>query len=444
MAPGCPSVKGGGGNRFFDCADHMEKVEVMRSRTRLPWGIRILLITTACAAIFMAVHIPTDGHGHAAPSPEAGQEAAEEGASPFPERTLIRQAEGFTLEYHDTYKELRVLSPWRDARATFTYILVPRGRKAAHVPPGAMVVEIPLRRIALATTSCIPFLPMLHVERTLVGLSDCRRVSTPEIVEMIRRKQVVEIAGGGGGMVTELNMERLYALQPDAIFVYGTGLPEYDLHPKLLEAGFRTVIFASYMEPTPLGRVEWIKFLAAFFNQEREAERIFDEISSRYEATAEKVRGVSPRPSVFCGSPYRGLMYIHGGKSCASKLLQDAGADYLWNDDTSKGSIPLAVEAVVDRARDADFWLDPGACRSLGELAGADDRFSLFRPFRNGQVYNNNARSEPEGGNDYWETGEVRPDLALLDLVSIFHPELVPSHRRIWYRKLPLRAGGEK
>jgi iron complex transport system substrate-binding protein len=58
-------------------------------------------------------------------------------------------------------------------------------------------------------------------------------------------------------------------------------------------------------------------------------------------------------------------------------------------------------------------------------------------------VYNNNARIGPGGGNDYWEGGTARPDLVLADLISIFHPKLVPDHERIWYRKLP-RSEGEK
>ncbi|MGO9566142.1 MAG: ABC transporter substrate-binding protein [Desulfomonilaceae bacterium] len=365
-------------------------------------------------------------------------------SQPSVDRANIRYAKGFTLEYHDTYKLLHVLSPWRDARVTFTYILVPRGGKVPCAPPGAMVIETPVRRMAAATTGCIPFLPMLHMEKTLVGFSGCKLLSTPEIAEMIQRKQIAEIGVGNGGMVRTLNMEQLYAIHPDVVMVYGTGLPEYDHHPKLIEAGFKTVIFASYMEASPLGRTEWIKFFAAFFNKEAEAERLFDEIASRYEAQAAKIRNSAYRPTVFCGSPYRGMMYVPGGRSYVAGLMADAGADYLWSDDTTSGSTPLSVESVVDRAREADFWLDPGASRSMSELAEMDERFSVFKAFRAGRVYNNDAKIGPNGGNDYWETGEARPDIVLNDLISIFHPDLLPSYRRMWYRQLPLRAEGEK
>ena len=97
----------------------------------------------------------------------------------------------------------------------------------------------------------------------------------------------------------------------------------------------------------------------------------------------------------------------------------------------------MAIEAVVERAREAEYWINTGLARSLAELRGVDDRFRLFTSFRTGRVYNNDARVNPKGGNDFWETGAARPDLVLADLISIFHPELVPDHRRIWYRQLP-------
>lgn len=359
-------------------------------------------------------------------------------------RADIRYARGFVLEYHDGCKKVQVLAPWRNAQTVFTYLLVPRGRKAPAIPPGAMVVETPVRRMASATTGCIPFLPMLHAERTLVGLSGCKRVSTPEIAEMIRQKQIAEIGIGNGGMSTALNMEQLYLLQPEMVVVHGTGLPEYDLHPKLMEAGFKPVMFSSYMETSPLGRAEWIKFIAAFFDKEAEAERLFEETARRYEEQAAKARSPAHRPTVFSAIPYRGLMYVPGGGSYFAGFIADAGADYVWSDDSMPGSMPLNIESIIERAKDADFWLDPGASRSLSELTAMDERFSLFKAFRTGQVYNNDAKIGPNGGNDYWETGEVRPDLVLKDFISIFHPDLLPSHERIWYRQLPLNEEGGK
>jgi iron complex transport system substrate-binding protein len=237
-------------------------------------------------------------------------------------------------------------------------------------------------------------------------------------------------------------MERLINLQPDLIMTYGIGDPQLDQQGKLEEAGFKVAINGEYMETTPLGRTEWVKFIAAFFDKDVEAERLFADIARRYEAQAAKARAARERPTVFSGANYRGVWHMPGGNSFEARFLSDAGADYLWKDDHSIGSIPMNVETVIARAKDADIWLNPEACRSRSELLGEDERYAVFRAFLTGRVYNNNAKINAGGGNDVWETGIAHPDRVLADLVSIIHPELLPGQERTWYRQLPEKAGG--
>jgi iron complex transport system substrate-binding protein len=226
--------------------------------------------------------------------------------------------------------------------------------------------------------------------------------------------------------------------------VFGTGDSQYDQHDKLQEGNFKVVINSEYMETTPLGRTEWIKFIAAFFNKEAEAERIFENIADRYTKLAAKTCVVSVKPTVFCNIAYRGAWHVPGGNSYVAAFLQDAGAKYLWDDDHSTGGMPMNIESVLARAKDADFWINPGAGRSREELAAVDERYSVFRAFRIGNVFNNNAKMRAGGGNDIWEAGIANPDMVLADLISIFHPELLPDHQRAWYWQLPEKALGRK
>ena len=126
-----------------------------------------------------------------------------------------------------------------------------------------------------------------------------------------------------------------------------------------------------------------------------------------------------------------------GGKSYVAEAFRDAGAQYLWEDDGSTGSMPLHIEAVLERAGDADIWIDPTNVASMEELAAEDERYTIFRAFRSGRVFKNDARIGPGGGNDIWEGGVAYPERVLADLISIIHPDLLPDHRRIWYRQLP-------
>ena len=66
----------------------------------------------------------------------------------------------------------------------------------------------------------------------------------------------------------------------------------------------------------------------------------------------------------------------------------------------------------------------------------ADERYGELAAVERGAVFNNNAMVNEWGGNDYWETGVANPDLVLADLISIFHPELLPEHEPIWFHQL--------
>ena len=84
----------------------------------------------------------------------------------------------------------------------------------------------------------------------------------------------------------------------------------------------------------------------------------------------------------------------------------------------------------------ADVWINPGAAGSLDDIRQLDARFGDLEVLKSGYVYNNNARTNSSGGNDYWESGTVRPDLVLADLIRIFHPDLLTDHRFVYYRQL--------
>jgi iron complex transport system substrate-binding protein len=369
-----------------------------------------------------------------APVREAAPPTAEHG------QATVRYAKHFALEYHAGYRIIRVFSPWRGAKTGFTFILTPRGHKTPQLTGTEMVIETPVRHFVVTSTIYIPVLPMLGLEDTLVGVANGRLINTPSIAQRYAEGRIAEISDGSGGMMRSLNMERLLSLRPDLIMLYGTGNPAYDFHEQLHAAGIPFAINAEYMESTPLGAAEWMKFVAVFFNKDAEAERIFDGIASRYEKQAAIAHAVKTRSTVFTGIDYHGAWYMPGGDSYVARYLADAGARYLWSDDRSQGSVPLTMEAVMARARDADFWLNVGTCRSLAQLAGFDDRYRLVRAFRTKNVFNNDAKMGPGGGNDYWETGMAKPDLVLADLISIFHPELLPGHTLVWHRRLPERS----
>jgi iron complex transport system substrate-binding protein len=117
-------------------------------------------------------------------------------------------------------------------------------------------------------------------------------------------------------------------------------------------------------------------------------------------------------------------------------LIADAGGKFLWSDNASEEAFPVSLEEVFMRAAKADFWINCGSVGSIAELMAYDQRFATLPAVRNLKVFNNNLRSVPEGGNDYWESGVVHPDLVLADLVKILHPEISREKEFYYYRKI--------
>ncbi len=351
----------------------------------------------------------------------------------FPQKVEIAFATGFSVEYHKHYKVVRVTRPWAGAESGFTYLLVQCGAPtpADEQFKDAVVVEVPIRELISMSTTYLPHLVELGVVEALVGVDTLQYISTPEIIELGKAGKLVEIGSGA-----QVNVEQVALVAPDLIMTYGTGAPDYDAHPKLIEAGYKVALNGEFAENTPLGRAEWIKFTALFFNAEARANAYFDGVASEYQRLVALTERVSTRPSVLINTPYQDVWYIPGGKSFAARFLLDAGASYAWADDETTGSLPLSIEDVFAKASDAEFWVNVGFFGSLKDLEAADARFAQFAAFKNGKVFNNDKRTNENFGNDYFESGVIRPHIILADLIKIFHPELLPDHELVYYRQL--------
>jgi len=246
--------------------------------------------------------------------------------------------------------------------------------------------------------------------------------------------EIAVVGGGMGGL--SANIERLLELDPDVIMTSASGTPELDVYPKLEEVGLPVVINGDHLEQTPLGRAEWGIFIAAFFDLEQQASQQFDALVQRYEEVQALAAGVQERVTVFTNTDYQGTWYVPAGESYAAILLKDAGAEYLWADQPGTGALPLSFETVFEKAKDADFWLNPGFAASLQDLLAMDARYAEFKAFQTGQVFNYNAKVTDTGGMDYFESGVANPDVILKDLINIFYPELLPDYDLHYYQQL--------
>jgi iron complex transport system substrate-binding protein len=198
----------------------------------------------------------------------------------------------------------------------------------------------------------------------------------------------------------------------------------------------KVCVNADHLEHTPLGRMEWIKFFAAFFSKSEEADSIFTEAKNEYHRLKALVKTTQNRPEVFVNIRYGDVWFMPGGRSYMSSLLQDAGGKYMWAGDNSTGSMQIDFETVYQKAGAAEYWLNTGSWSSIAEVLRNDQRYGAFKAVKTGNVFNNNKRVNKYGGNDYWESGFLKPQVVLADLISIFHPGLLPDHELFYYQKL--------
>ncbi len=351
----------------------------------------------------------------------------------FPQKSAVDFATGFSVEYNRHYKVVRVTRPWAGAESGFTYVLVQCGAPTPsdEALKDAVVVEIPIRSLISMSTTYLPHLVELGALDALVGVDTLQYISAPEVIALGEAGKLTEIGSGA-----QVNVEQVALLNPDLIMTYGSGFPDYDAHPKLIEAGYKVALNGEFAENTPLGRAEWIKFTALFFNAEGRANAYFEGVAKEYERLVALTERLSERPSVLINTPFQGTWFMPGGKSFAARFLLDAGASYAWADDESTGSLPLSFEEVFAKASDAEFWVNVGFFGSLKDLEAADARFAEFAAFKNGKVFNNDKRTNANFGNDYFESGVIRPQVILADLIKIFHPDLLPDHELVYYRQL--------
>lgn len=352
----------------------------------------------------------------------------------FPEQGKVDYAQGFSIEYHNNYKILTVIQPWANAREAFTYALVQCGTPVPENLGNIPVFMVPIRSIVTMSTTYLTYLEQLGKLDTLIGVDDPTYIYNETVQKLAADGNIAIVGGGAGGGLA--SVETLIELAPDVIMASASGYADYDAHPKLLEAGLPVVINGDYVESTPLGRAEWGKFIAAFFNLEAEAEAKFDEMVDRYMTLTNLTKSLKEKPTVFTNTDYQGSWYVPGGQSYAAILLQDAGADYLWSDIEGTGATPLSFEQVYERAISADFWLNVGFASDLGTLLAMDERYADFNAINSQHVYNYVARVNTSGGSDYFESGIANPDVILADLIRIFHPDLLPDHTLYYYKQL--------
>jgi iron complex transport system substrate-binding protein len=339
----------------------------------------------------------------------------------------IKHAKGFTIERFAEYTQIKVRNPWDSTRILETYILVDRNKETpANLPKGS-VVKIPVQRVAICTSVFAGEYHKLGEIDKVVAVSEPQYIDLPEIKEGLKNGKIADL-----GITVKLNVEKLIASRVEILVISPF---EESMHDRFKNNGICVVKDASYMEDSPLGRTEWLKFEAAFLGKDSLANEIFSGIEKRYLDICKKVGKIKTRPTVFTEKKFGDSWYVAGGNSYMGRFLKDAGADYIWSDLKNSGSVPFSFETVFAKALNARFWLikynNAQYDLNYKHLGEEYNLYKQFSAYKNRNIVAVNSATTP-----YYEEGPLEPDVVLSDLVSIFHPDLLPGHKAKYYFKL--------
>ncbi len=354
----------------------------------------------------------------------------------FPEKVAIEDAATFSIEYRRSYKVVTVKEGYQGGPAE-RYVLVQCGTPAPALTgdlAAAQVVIVPITSLFAFSTTHLSLLADLHRFDVLTGVARNDMAMDPEAAARMKTGKVIEFARLG----LVIDVERVVAARPSMVMASGTSTATLGV---IRSAGVPVVANTEWLEPSALGRAEWLKYMAVFLNEEGKAQALYGAMKARYRALSRKATAMpeSERPLVMTGRSSRGQFTIAGGRSYVASLIKDAGGRYAWADDTSVASTSVDLEAQIHRASNADVWINGGGWKNLADMLDDEPRYAAFKAYRQGQVWVYERRQTPTGGNDYWSRSVTHPDIVLADLVKMFHPALAADHAFEWYMTVPVR-----
>ena len=345
-----------------------------------------------------------------------------------------RYAKGFSVERDTTTGEklLCIRNPWQGASDIVFYTEID-----SLSPP---------KRIVAMSSSHAAMLDAVGCSDRIVGLSGCRFIYNNDLCKKIAEGKIAEV-----GYDSAFDFEKIRSLNADIVLLYGVAGEAKSITDKLDELRIPYIYIGDYLEDDPLGKAEWVVALASLCGVESEGIAFFEGVESRYNALREQKYCSAYKPRVMLNLPYRDTWFMPPHNSYMVRLIEDAGGEYILtenekrktenenpstlNSQLSTKSMPISLEEALVLAMKADFWINLGQMASKEEVCATAPRFAKVDAVKFNRLYNNTKRTNESRGSDFWESGAIRPDLILEDLINILHYE-APTEKLYYYTKL--------
>lgn len=334
-------------------------------------------------------------------------------------------AENIIVTPHDDYTRIDIKNPWEKSRILQTYILVPRNSELPDSMPEGTVIRTPINSTLVYSSVHAQAIKELgHIE-SISGVCDAQYFTIQEISDGVAEGTIMNVGSSMSPIV-----EKIIALAPEAIVLSPYQNSSYG---DLTRLGIPIIECADYMETSPLGRAEWIKFFGYLYQEQEKADRIFNKVSSDYNTLKELASQMEQKPKILSENIINGTWYVPGGNSYMAKLFTDAGGTYAWSDVKTSGSIPLDMPRVLEKAHDADVWLiksyDPTF--SYSKLKSQNALNAQFKAFQEKNIYFCNTTSTT-----LFQDFPFHPEVLLKEYMAIFHPQLFTDYNTKYFKPL--------
>lgn len=334
-------------------------------------------------------------------------------------------AKGITVTEGDGYYHVNILDPWKNGHILHSYVLVPKDAEKPDNMPKGTLIRIPLTKSLVYSSVHAGLINELKGSYAAIGgVCDAQYYINAEIKQKIADGVIKDC-----GSSLSPTIETIIELEPDAILLSPFQNAGYGALEKI---GIPIMECADYMENTPLGRAEWIRFFALLYGEEAKGDSIFQSVKKEYLSLKELTAGLKDNPKVITENVQNGVWYVPGGNSYMAHLLIDAGAEYPWKDDKSSGSLQLDFTQVYDKAFDADIWLIKSFVQETYESLGKSYALNKkIKAYKDKNIYMCNTRESA-----IYDEFPFHPERLLKDYISIFHPEILPDYNRVYFNRI--------
>lgn len=339
----------------------------------------------------------------------------------------MRYADYLSISEHPGYTEVTVRNPWDSVRTLQRYILVASdSAMPANLPQGT-IIRTPVSNALIYSTVHCGLLSELGATEAIGGICNSSYVTDSDLKSRISSGRIADC-----GMSHNPDMERIIQLHPQVIML--SPFENNDKYAKVGDLGIPIVECADYMETSPLGRAEWVRFYGLLFGVREKSEKMFADTEREYLRLKEIAGKSDEAPMVLTDQRYGQIWNVPAANSTMGRLIEDAGGKNPFADYNQSGSVALSPEKVLATAHDAPIWFiryNQDGEKTLKELASDAPVNSQFLAYKEGNVYGCNTRYI----NIFDETA-FHPERLLRDMIIRMHPGILGDEEAIYYKKM--------